>query len=119
MQLSNPIDLQVLIGIVTGIIAIVGSILKVQKDLDKRFDDLGNKLHRYNTDQQVEWTRIYSKIENHSYLINANTELINHRTQRFQANYEELREEIKELQGFLNKNQGFAIRRRKSSEEDL
>lgn len=128
-----------LLSLLTGILTIVGTTIAVSNYLNNRFSELTRDMSNLVTEQAVDAVQLREKLELLEYRINANTELINHRTSRFEKKMEEnkviekerveavkfvsnqsqellltkinnLDQSVKEIQQFLAKKADFNIR---------
>lgn len=122
----NATETQALIyGVIGGLISIAGTAIAVSNWINARFDLLktrlieSEKLHalefeKIRGDQSLGRAGEISHFDLLEYRINSNTELINHRTQRFQAEIKALDErvgkDLDEIKAFLAKTTEFVIR---------
>ena len=99
-----------------AIASVVGTAIAVSRNLDNRFNTLRQELHALKQSMGVNETNDLNRLEHFEYRINANTELINHRTERFMAEnqrtYVELNHQIQEVKRFLEKTTDFINRAR-------
>lgn len=121
----------VVYGILGGLVAVVTTAVGVANWLNGRFSmaearigvlsqQLAVELERLRAELGKTGDREISHWDMAEYRINANTELINHRTQRFKdelARVEKsLLQEINEVKGFLQKTTDFQIRGERGEE---
>lgn len=94
--------LEIIFSAIPIAIALVTGIVTLWRHIDSRFDSLRDQLLDLTSREQIEKERIDGKLEMLEYRINANTELIQHKARRLEA-------QISEFAGFMQKH-GFISR---------
>ena len=110
-------DIQAILwGFLGGLLTVAGTVVAVTNWLNGRFNQLFISHEKLTGKLETLSSREASNNDHMFYLYNANKELIEHRTRRFQEEITRLKEEtvkdIEDIKGFLDKTTDFTIRRR-------
>ncbi len=111
-----------LFALIAGLLSTVGAIIAMVNWMNSRFERLSHRIESVQHSQSVKDTELRSQIEILEYRANENTNLISHRTERFQSadkdihariteEVRRLSSQIEQLQGYMTK-QGFIPRDR-------
>ncbi|MBD2259915.1 hypothetical protein [Pseudanabaena sp. FACHB-2040] len=108
-------DIQsVLWGFLGGLITVAGTVVAITNWLNGRFNQLFISHEKLNGKIETLSNREASNNDHLGYLYNANKELIEHRTRRFQEEIKRLQDEtvkdIEDIKSFLDKTTEFTIR---------
>jgi hypothetical protein len=95
---------------------VVGTAIAVSRNLDSRFNALRKELQELYKAIGVNAANDINKVEMLEYRINENTNLIQHRTQRFTTELSRLKHEltaqVNDVKGYLERNSDFIPRKR-------
>lgn len=115
----------IFLGVLGGLIPMAAAIVAVVNWINSRFDVLKSRQQEGDAKQAIEIEKLRAKIEScrasgindremAEYRINGNTELIQHRTERFCKELEALEKrlstELEEVKGYLARTSDFRIR---------
>lgn len=100
-------------SVITAIITIATVVLSIRNAIDAKFSELKRELHDFSVEQSVDSAVWKEKIEHLEYRVHANTELINHRTRRYEEGMRNLdditQERLKRLEMVIDESRSIML----------